>query len=96
MMASDSGFTGPVNIGNPLEFTILELAEIVIDLIGSASKVVKRPLPEDDPKRRQPDIALAKANLGWEPKIQLRDGLKRTIAYFERLLANSDARGSGP
>ena len=74
---------GPINIGNPNEFTMLELAEQVIDLTGSASKIEHLPLPQDDPKQRQPDISLAKEALDWEPKTQLREGLKKTISYFE-------------
>ena len=77
-------FTSPVNIGNPNEFTIAELAREVISLTGSKSKIVHLPLPADDPQQRQPDISLARNMLGgWEPKIQLRDGLLKTIAYFE-------------
>lgn len=79
-------FIGPVNIGNPGEFTIRELAEIVIELTGSRSKIVERPLPQDDPKQRQPDISLAQEKLGWAPKIPLREGLLPTIAYFDQLL----------
>jgi UDP-glucuronate decarboxylase len=79
--------TGPINIGNPNEFTIRELAELVIELTGSRSEVVRRPLPADDPTRRRPDISLARAGLGWEPQVQLREGLKSTIEYFDRLLA---------
>jgi UDP-glucuronate decarboxylase len=82
MMDSDADFSGPVNIGNPAEFTILELAELVIKLTGSRSKLVHHPLPADDPKQRQPDIALAAARLQWCPKVALQDGLKQTIAYF--------------
>jgi len=82
LMDTEPGFTGPVNIGNPNEFTILELAETVIELTGSHSKIELRPLPQDDPRQRQPDISLARAKLGWEPKVQLREGLERTIAYF--------------
>jgi UDP-glucuronate decarboxylase len=78
--------TGPVNVGNPGEFTILRLAEEVIALTGSKSKIVKNPLPSDDPRQRQPDITLARKELGWEPKVQLREGLTKTIAYFEALL----------
>ena len=73
---------GPVNLGNYTEFTIMELAEKIISLTGSSSKIFYRPLPEDDPKQRQPDISLAIKNLGWEPKIELEEGLKRTIKYF--------------
>ncbi len=79
---------GPVNVGNPNEFTIRELAEQVIELTGSKSKIVRKPLPSDDPKQRQPDITLAKENLGWEPKVALREGLQKTIAYFDALLAS--------
>ncbi len=82
MMDSSADFTGPVNIGNPGEFTILELADKIISLSGSRSKLVFKPLPSDDPKQRQPDIGLARKLLDWEPKISLEDGLKRTIAYF--------------
>ena len=79
--------TGPVNIGNPGEFTMLELAELVIGKVGGSSKITHHPLPGDDPKQRQPDIALAKAELGWEPKVPLSDGLDATIRYFRTLLA---------
>lgn len=82
MMQTD-GFTGPVNLGNPIEFTILELAEKVIKLTGSRSEIVFKPLPQDDPVQRQPDISLAKSRLGWQPKVELEEGLKSTIAYFE-------------
>jgi UDP-glucuronate decarboxylase len=88
MMGTARGFTGPVNIGNPCEFTMLELAENVLRLTGSSAKLVFMPLPADDPKQRQPDIALAKAELRWEPKVQLQDGLKETIAYFRKLLSS--------
>jgi UDP-glucuronate decarboxylase len=87
MMESERGFTGPVNIGNPGEFTMLELAEKVISLVGGGSRLVFQPLPEDDPKQRQPDIALARSALDWEPKVGLDDGLKETIAYFRQVLA---------
>jgi UDP-glucuronate decarboxylase len=90
MMNSEASFLGPVNIGNPHEFTMLELAQAVIELTGSNSKIIHMPLPQDDPKQRQPDISLAKEKLqGWEPKIQLREGLTTTIAYFDDLLKNS-------
>lgn len=85
MMSSAVGFTGPVNIGNPDEFTILRLAETVLKLSGSKSKIVFHALPPDDPKQRQPNIALAKEKLDWEPKINLEDGLKETINYFQYL-----------
>ncbi|MDL2265629.1 SDR family oxidoreductase [Parabacteroides sp. OttesenSCG-928-G07] len=85
MMATED-FTGPVNIGNPVEFTMLELAEKVIQLTGTKSKIVHKPLPADDPKQRQPDITLAKEKLnGWEPKVALEEGLKRTVGYFENM-----------
>jgi UDP-glucuronate decarboxylase len=86
LMNSPDDFTGPVNLGNPDEFSILELAEKVISRAGSRSRIVFRPLPSDDPKQRQPDIALAKSTLGWEPKIKLEEGLNRTIEYFRKLL----------
>jgi UDP-glucuronate decarboxylase len=86
LMATPDEFTGPVNIGNPNEFTILELAEKVISLTGSKSKIVRMPLPPDDPSQRQPDITLARRVLGWEPKIQLEDGLQKTISYFRSIL----------
>ena len=82
LMESEKGLTGPVNIGNPVEFTIRELAEAVIELTGSKSEIDFRPLPQDDPRQRQPDIALAKDRLGWEPAVALRDGLEKTIDYF--------------
>jgi len=81
-------FTGPVNIGNPAEFTIKELAEKVVAITGSSSKIVFRPLPSDDPRQRQPDISLAKQKLNWSPKINLEEGLRKTIAYFEAALTS--------
>jgi UDP-glucuronate decarboxylase len=87
MMNSETGFTGPVNIGNPGEFTMLELAEAILKLSGSKSKLVFQPLPSDDPKQRQPNIELAKSKLGWTPKVHLEDGLKETIAYFKKVIA---------
>jgi len=87
MMQTEKGFIGPVNLGNPGEFTILELAKKIVDLTGSVSKIVFRPLPSDDPKQRQPDISLAKAKLSWVPKICLAAGLERTIDYFKKVLA---------
>ena len=83
LMGSPKDFTGPVNLGNPREFTILELAELAIEMTGSRSNLTYLPLPQDDPKQRQPDIVLAKERLNWEPTVPLRDGLKRTIAYFD-------------
>ena len=85
MMNSRSDFTGPVNIGNPCEFTIRELAETIISLVKSKSKIQYLPLPQDDPKQRKPDITLAKNELSWQPKVNLEDGLKETIAYFKGL-----------
>jgi UDP-glucuronate decarboxylase len=89
-MDKDGDLPGPINLGNPGEFTIRQLAEHVIDLTGAKSKLVFQPLPSDDPKQRQPNIAKAKAELGWEPKIPLREGLTRTIAYFDGLLKEGD------
>ncbi|MFC1468033.1 UDP-glucuronic acid decarboxylase family protein [Verrucomicrobiota bacterium] len=86
LMDSPDEITGPINIGNPGEFTIKELAEKVIELTGSKSKLIFHPLPSDDPKQRQPDITQAKEKLGWEPKIHLEEGLTKTIAYFDGLL----------
>jgi UDP-glucuronate decarboxylase len=86
LIDSPDEFTGPVNLGNPGEFTILELAEKVIELTGSRSEIVFRPLPTDDPKQRDPDIKLARERLGWEPHIKLSDGLIKTIKYFENTL----------
>jgi UDP-glucuronate decarboxylase len=82
-MDSEAEFTGPVNIGNPTEFTMLELAEKVLKLTGSKSKLIFKPLPQDDPRQRQPNIEMAKSKLGWKPLISLEDGLKETIAYFQ-------------
>jgi UDP-glucuronate decarboxylase len=86
LMGTEPGFTGPVNLGNPVEFTMLELAEKVIDLTASASKLEFRPRPVVDPMQRQPNIDLAKSALGWQPSIMLEDGLRKTIRYFEGLL----------
>ena len=88
MMDSERGFHGPVNLGNPEEFTMAELAEKVIRLTGSKSRLVNRPLPPDDPRQRKPDITLANSRLDWSPKVRLEDGLKETIAYFKKLLAS--------
>jgi len=90
LMATSADFTGPVNLGNPKEFTIRELAEKVIQLTGSSSKFEYKPLPSDDPVQRQPDITLAREKLGWEPKIGFEEGLKRTIPYFEQLLRKGE------
>jgi UDP-glucuronate decarboxylase len=90
MMATPNNFIGPVNIGNPNEFTILELAETVIKLTNSKSKLIFKPLPMDDPQQRRPDISLAKEKLNWSPKIELEEGLKKTINYFENLIRKNN------
>jgi len=95
LMGTPSGVTGPVNLGNPTEFTIRELAELVIDLTGSSSSLIFRPLPQDDPQQRCPDIDKARELLGWKPTVALRDGLLKTIGYFDRLLTRDNA-GSSP
>ena len=87
MMASANEVTGPINLGNPSEFTVVELAQTILQITGSRSKIVHRPLPEDDPKQRRPDISEAERLLDWRPTIPLRKGLEPTIAYFEALLA---------
>ena len=92
LMNTDADVTGPINIGNPTEFTMLELASLVIELTGSHSRIAHRPLPQDDPRQRRPDISNAEELLGWAPKTALRDGLIQTIAYFERLLKDEDIR----
>lgn len=89
LMMEKDGFTGPVNTGNPVEFTILELAEKVVTMTNSTSKLVFKPLPQDDPTQRKPDISLARTELGWDPKIKLDDGLKKTIPYFDNWLAQN-------
>ena len=85
-MDKDGDLPGPINLGNPGEFSIRELADLVIEMTGSKSKLIQLPLPQDDPRQRRPDIALAKKHLNWEPKISLREGLRNTIGYFDRLL----------
>jgi len=92
LMDSPDDVTGPVNLGNPGEFTMRELAELVIDITGSASKIIYQPLPQDDPKQRRPDIERAKSLLGWQPSIDLRTGLEKTVAYFEAFLGAPRAR----
>jgi UDP-glucuronate decarboxylase len=87
LMGSPGDLCGPVNLGNPGEFSMIELAETVLDLTGSRSSLIHEPLPQDDPRQRQPDITAAKSRLGWEPEIALRDGLRPTIAYFDTLLS---------
>jgi UDP-glucuronate decarboxylase len=90
MMETPREITGPINIGNPHEFTIRRLAELVIELTGSKSKIVEAPLPADDPKQRQPDIGKAKELLGWAPTTELHEGLVKTIAYFDELLTKEE------
>lgn len=91
LMASPAEFIGPVNLGNPEEFTMLELAELVLSLTGADSRIVYRPLPQDDPRRRRPDIALAQHHLAWGPRIAVDEGIGHTIAYFERTLLTAEA-----
>ncbi len=86
MMNGPDDFTGPVNLGNPDEFTIFELAEKIIKITGSKSKIVFKPLPQDDPMQRRPDISLAKEKLKWQPVVKLDEGLKKTIEYFDKIL----------
>jgi UDP-glucuronate decarboxylase len=88
LMNSPGDVTGPINLGNPGEFTMLELAQQVIELTGARSTLAFQPLPSDDPRQRQPDNSLAKATLDWAPKVELREGLSRTIAYFDALLSD--------
>ncbi|MFN3890923.1 MAG: UDP-glucuronic acid decarboxylase family protein [Beijerinckiaceae bacterium] len=90
MMGTDFEMTGPVNIGNPGEFTIRELADLVLEITGSKSRIVSHKLPSDDPKQRRPDISTARDVLGWQPKTQLREGLIKTVAYFDELLSQGD------
>ena len=95
LMHSRDEFTGPVNLGNPVEFTINELAQQVIELTGSRSRIVFKPLPQDDPKQRCPDIELARTELSWEPRVQLEEGLRYTVEYFNRLLGTSGSKSAG-
>ena len=92
MMNSPDGFTGPVNLGNPGEFTILELAELTLELTGSRSQIRHNPLPQDDPRKRKPDISVARKFLDWEPAVPLKEGLQKTIDYFDDLLRNGSAK----
>jgi UDP-glucuronate decarboxylase len=92
LMATKDQVTGPINIGNPNECSMLELAGIIIELTGSRSRIVHRPLPENDPRQRRPDISRAQELLSWAPRTRLKDGLIRTISYFEKLLSESDVR----
>lgn len=94
LMGTSHDVTGPVNIGNPDEFSILELASNVISLTGSSSKIVHKPLPQDDPRQRRPDISVAKKELSWAPRTKLKDGLVQTIAYFDNLLSDQSLRAS--
>jgi UDP-glucuronate decarboxylase len=89
LMHTTDDVTGPINLGNPGEFTILELAEMIINLTNSSSRIIHQPLPQDDPKQRQPDISSATNKLGWKPKVALREGLLKTIAYFEQIVSRS-------
>jgi UDP-glucuronate decarboxylase len=89
LMATPADFQGPMNLGNPVEFTIRELAEKVVELTGARSKLIQEPLPEDDPRQRQPDISLARKRLDWSPKVELEAGLVKTIEYFDKLLGGS-------
>jgi UDP-glucuronate decarboxylase len=92
LMESPAEFTGPVNLGNPTEFTMRELADLVLEQTGASSRMITLPLPQDDPKQRQPDITLAKERLGWEPTVALRDGLMPTVAYFRSLVAQAGSQ----
>jgi UDP-glucuronate decarboxylase len=86
MMATPDDFVGPLNVGNPTEVTILELAELVLGIVGGKSKIEFKPLPQDDPRQRQPDIGLARSTLDWSPRVALEDGLGETVRYFRRLI----------
>ena len=88
-MRTTDDVTGPINIGNPGEFTILELAEMIIKRTNSLSRITHQPLPQDDPKQRQPDISSATNKLGWKPKVALREGLRKTIEFFEQVVSRS-------
>jgi UDP-glucuronate decarboxylase len=96
LMSTDSSVTGPVNLGNPTEFTIRQLADVIRDVVGNAVPIIELPLPKDDPRQRQPDITLARALLGWEPTVQLRQGIAATVAYFDQLLSTSGLGGPPP
>jgi UDP-glucuronate decarboxylase len=95
LMATEDSVTGPINIGNPTEFTMLQLASMVIEMTGSRSRLVHRPLPENDPRQRKPDISRAEEFLSWAPTTQLKEGLTRTIAYFEQLLKQDGIKDLG-
>jgi UDP-glucuronate decarboxylase len=94
LMATQDRVTGPINIGNPSECSMVELAATIIELTGSRSRMVHRPLPEDDPRQRRPDISRAQELLAWAPRTRLRDGLIRTISYFEKLLSENEVRAA--
>jgi UDP-glucuronate decarboxylase len=94
LMATDESVTGPINIGNPGEFSIIQLATRVVDMTGSGSRIVHRPLPQNDPRQRRPDISRAQEVLSWQPCTPLKEGLIRTIAYFEKLLSDNSVRDS--
>ena len=94
LMESDAEFVGPVNLGNPVEFSIKQLAELVVEMTGSQSSILYKPLPTDDPKQRQPDIGLAKLKLGWIPTIPLREGLEKTVSYFRQVLNETSTHSS--
>jgi UDP-glucuronate decarboxylase len=91
-MGSADSVTGPINLGNPVEMTVAELATLIVELVGSRSKIEYRPLPIDDPTQRCPNITVARETLGWEPKVALNAGLQRTIAYFDQLLRDTEQR----
>ncbi|HEX5211653.1 MAG TPA: UDP-glucuronic acid decarboxylase family protein [Pseudolabrys sp.] len=92
MMATGDDVTGPINVGDPTEFSMLDLAKLVVDLVGTRAKIVHRPRPTDDPRQRRPDISLAQKHLGWAPRTPLKEGLARTIAYFDKLLSDAAVR----
>jgi UDP-glucuronate decarboxylase len=92
LMATDSSVTGPVNLGNPTEFTIRQLADVIRDVVGSAVPIIELPLPKDDPRQRKPDITQARKLIDWEPAIQLRQGIEATVAYFDQLLSSKPDR----
>jgi UDP-glucuronate decarboxylase len=94
LMKTPNEMIGPINLGNPKEFTILELASLVVELTGSRSRIVHRSRPQDDPRQRRPDISKANDILGWAPKMQLKEGLSRTISYFETLLSDDTVKAS--
>jgi UDP-glucuronate decarboxylase len=92
MMNTPKGFTGPVNLGNPSEVSILELARLIIELVGSSSKMIFKPLPQDDPERRRPDISFAKEKLGWKPTVGLETGIRKTIEYFKGTVKTQEGK----